>query len=245
MKKQNNYNIICIIPARGGSRGIPQKNLITFCGKPLLQWSIEQACASNYIKKVYVSSDDRQILQLSARAGAGQILRPKKFASSVSSSEEALLHAMDIIEEAGEGKIDIVVFLQATSPVRESSDIDSALRLFMRKRADSLFSAAVLRDYCIWRNDNGRMKSITFDYTHRGRRQERPCFYLENGSLYIFKPRIIKRYHNRLGGRITIYPMPLWKSHEIDTVEDIEICRYYMETKILKEEDAHGHRSLS
>ena len=109
-------NIVCIIPARGGSKGIPKKNTIEFCGKPLIVWSIEQAKASQYIKNVYVSSDDRKILKIAVESGAEIIKRPKKLATALSPSEEALQHAIHHIQKSDEEKIEIIVFLQATSP---------------------------------------------------------------------------------------------------------------------------------
>ncbi|NQT81279.1 MAG: acylneuraminate cytidylyltransferase family protein [Candidatus Aminicenantes bacterium] len=229
-------NIITIIPARGGSKGIPQKNIIEFCGKSLISWSIEQAEASKYIKNVYVSSDDREVLKVSKESGAKIIKRPIKMATDTSRAEEALLHAINHIHKLSKEKIDIVIFLQATSPLRTSKDIDNAIRLFLSKKADSLFSASILEDFCIWEVRNRKLRSVTFDYKQRGRRQDRYPYYLENGSIYIFKPEIIKINNNRLGGKIIFYSMPLWKSYEIDTIEDVEICEYYMKNKILKKE---------
>jgi N-acylneuraminate cytidylyltransferase len=231
-------NIICIIPARGGSKGIPGKNLFEFCGKPLIQWSIEQAKGSNYIKNVYVSSDDEEILKVSQSAGAYIVRRPKHLATDTASSDEAILHALGSIQEHSQENIDIVVFLQATSPVRMSADIDEAVELFISQGADSLFSGSLLDDFCIWENDGEQLRSITYDYKDRGVRQKRRPCYLENGSLYIFKPEILKQLHNRLGGKIIFYPMPMWKSYEIDVPEDVEICEYYMYRKILKRQEA-------
>lgn len=225
-------NIVAIIPARGGSKSIPMKNIMDFCGKPLIAWSIEQAGGSKYIHDVYVSTDDEEIARVSRQYGAKIILRPQELATDTSSSEEAMVHAISELEK--NGAIDIVVFLQATSPLREAGDLDKAIEDFFAKKADSLFSATILEDFCIWGKEGDSLTSITFDYKNRGRRQERKPCYLENGSIYIFKPEIIKHYNNRLGGNITFYAMPLWKSYEIDNIEDLETCEYYMQKKILK-----------
>lgn len=226
-------NVVCIIPARGGSKAIPRKNLIDFCGKPLLVWSIEQALGSRYIKSVFVSSDSDDILSIARKAGAGAILRPKKIAGDRALSEDALLHALGKIERCQHKKTAIVVFLQATSPLRTSEDIDCAIRMFISKKADSLFSAARLEDFCIWQRNGQEWGSVNFDYRNRGRRQERDPLFLENGSIYIFRPAILRRLHNRLGGKIAVYPMPFWKSYEIDEARDVELCRYFMMKKIL------------
>lgn len=221
-----------IILARGGSKSIPQKNIINFHNKPLIAWTIEQALSSDYISEVFVSTDDKDIGNISAKYGAKVIWRPEDLAADNSTSEEALLHAISEIEK--HKKIELVVFLQATSPLRGKKDIDNAMEKFFSTNADSLFSAAVLDDFCAWEVAGDGLRSITFDYKNRGRRQDRKPFYLENGSIYIFKPEVIKKYNNRLGGEIAFYQMPLWKSHEIDNLEDIEICEYFMQ-KVLSE----------
>ncbi|MCK5534319.1 acylneuraminate cytidylyltransferase family protein [bacterium] len=229
MKKKQILNIVCIIPARGGSKEIPGKNLMNFCGKPLIVWSIEQAKASKYIKKIYVSSDDAKILKVSGKASAEIIKRPKKLATDISSSEQALLHAMSYIKKFNKETIDIIVFLQATSPLRTSEDIDKAIKLFISKKADSLFSAAALEDFCIWSNQDKKLTSLSYNYQNRGNRQNRQPLYLENGSIYIFKPSILEKFNNRFGGKIEMYIMDYWKSFEIDKLKDIEICEYFMQ----------------
>ena len=129
--------IVCIIPARGGSKRIPQKNIMKFCGKQLIAWSIEQAKASRYIDEVYVSSDDDEILKVSKEHSASIIKRPKELATDSSISEDALLHALDYMDNP-----DVVVFLQATSSVRQTKDIEDALTHFITRDADSLFSVS-------------------------------------------------------------------------------------------------------
>ena len=166
-------NIVAIIPARGGSKAIPRKNLINFCGKPLMLWSIEQARHSRYINNVFVSSDNDEILSVARKAGAGAIIRPKRIAGDKSSSDDALLHALDKIEGSQNEKVDLIVFLQATSPLRLPEDIDQAIKMLIVKKADSLFSAAKLEDFCLWKESRGKLESMTYDHLNRGRRQER------------------------------------------------------------------------
>ncbi|OGL40570.1 MAG: hypothetical protein A2042_05310 [Candidatus Schekmanbacteria bacterium GWA2_38_11] len=227
-------NIITIIPARCGSKSIHRKNIIDFCGKPLIAWTIEHALKSRYVKGVYVTTESDEIENVSKRYGAEIIRRPTKLATDTSSSEEALLHVISEIEKYRQ--IDTIVFLQATSPLREEDDIDKALEKFFSEKADSLFSATMLEDFCLWEIINGKFKSVTFDYKNRGRRQDRKPYYLENGSIYIFNPDILRKYSNRLGGKIVFYPMPLWKSYEIDSIEDLKICEYFMKSRLLKKQ---------
>lgn len=227
--------VVCIIPARGGSKGIPRKNILLFCGKPLLAWSILQAKVSKYIQNVYVSSDNEEILKVAKKFGAKGIKRPPALATDTASSETALIHTLDIVEKENNRKIDLIVFLQATSPLRTTADLDLAIEALVAQRADSLFSAAILEDFCIWHKLSGKLKSMTYDYCQRGRRQDRKPLYLENGSIYVFKPEILKKYNNRLGGKIGLYLMDYWKSYEIDKQEDIEFCEYFMK-KMLNQE---------
>ncbi len=226
-------NIVAIIPARGGSKVIPRKNLIDFCGKPLLVWSIQQARQSRSISSVFVSSDSDEILSVAQKAGAKAILRPKAIAGDKASSEDALLHALDEIEAGQRKKVDLMVFLQATSPLRTSGDIDGAIKALISQKADSLFSAAVLGDFCLWKKKGSKLESLTFDYRNRGRRQERDPLFLENGSIYVFKPSVLRKSRNRLGGKIAAYVMPFWQSYEIDEMPDVELCGYFMKKKIL------------
>jgi len=220
-----------IIPARGGSKGIPKKNIIDFCGKPLIAWTIEQAMASKKVDEVYVSTDDSDIATISSQYGAKVIDRPKSLASDTSSSEEALLHALSIIEQ--EYTVDYVVFLQATSPLRGPNDIDDAVDKILSTGADSLLSCCRLQDFFIWKKTNDGYKSVNYDYRNRKRRQDIELTYLENGSIYIFKPSIMKEYHNRLGGYIEIFEMEYWKSCQIDDKEDIDLCEFFMKRNMM------------
>jgi len=225
-------NICAIIPARGGSKGIPKKNIIDFCGKPLVAWSILQCKDCDLIKEVYVSSDDEEIIDISCKYGAKAIRRPERLATDFSTSEDALLHAVSVIER--ETDIDMVVFLQATSPLREKKDIEGAITEFQDQKADSLFSAAGLEDFFIWTRTPEGFSSMNYDYKNRIRRQDVEKQFVENGSIYIFKPSILKKYNNRLGGSIGIYEMDFWKTWEIDSIEDKELCEWYFNKKILK-----------
>lgn len=229
-------NIIAVIPARAGSKGIKDKNIINFCGKPLLAWSILQAKASTRIDKVYVSTDGSNIADIAKQYGADVIERPAQLSSDTASSESALLHAIDTISQST--PVDLVVFLQATSPIRELTDIDHAIDIFLKNDYDSLFSMCQLDDYCIWKETNKKLTSFTYDYKKRGRRQEREPLFLENGSIYLFKPEVLRTENNRLGGRIGMYEMPFNHSYEIDSEADIEICEYFMKKVVNNYEES-------
>lgn len=231
-------NIVAIIPARAGSKGIKNKNIIDFCGKPLLAWSVRQALITKEIKNVYISTDGEEIAEIANKYGAKVIWRPDNLSGDSASSESALLHAVSKMPSVP----DTIVFLQATSPVRRLNDIGNAIAEFQEKRLDSLFSTTLLEDYCIWKNTDTKLESISYDYKMRGRRQEREPLYLENGSLYIFKTKLLKKHGNRLGGKIGMYQMDRVCSYEIDSSEDISICEYFMRKLMGSEE--HYEESL-
>lgn len=126
--------VLCIIPARGGSRGIPKKNIIDFDSRPLLCWSIAQAQASKYIDKIVVSSDSEEILDVARNAGACTIKRPPGISGDHATTEDTLRHCLWHYDD-----YDIVVLLQATSPLREPKDIDKAIEKLVHSGCDSVF----------------------------------------------------------------------------------------------------------
>ena len=226
-------NIVAIILARGGSKSIPKKNIVNFCGKPLLFWSIKQAKKVKDVSSVWVSSDDKTILNLAKKFGANIIPRPKHLSNDTSSSVSGWLHALKHIEK--NEHVDLLVALQPTSPVRESQDIVSAINKFKRTKCDSMFSASMLGDFLIWKKiGKDKFQSMNYNYKKRPRRQNFPKQYIENGSFYIIKPEILKKYHNPLGGKICISKMEFWKSFEIDDYEDLEFCEIIMKHYLLK-----------
>lgn len=220
---------IAIIPSRGGSKGIPKKNIIDFCGKPLISWSILQAKNTPEIDEVYVSSDSDEILKVAKKYGADIIKRPDEISGDKATSESVIEHALTTKELTSEK----VIMLQATSPLRKSDDISRAICQFETEKYDSLFSGAKLDDFLIWEKaQNGILNSFNYDYGKRGRRQDRKPQYVENGSFYIFKPNILFSTGNRLGGKIGIFLMDFWQSFEIDSMDDLEIVKILFELKL-------------
>lgn len=219
---------VAIIPARGGSKGIPRKNLKDFCGKPLLAWSILQAKRAAGIDSVWVTSDDTEILAEAEKWGGKGILRPAELSGDKATSESAWIHALDTIE-AGSGPCDAVIGMQCTSPLRESRDMENGLKIFKEQGLDSMFSGALIGDFYIWqKSQTGGVESFNYDWTNRKRRQDFAEQYVENGSFYIFTPKLLRGTNNRLGGKIGIAPMEFWKSFELDTLENWKMCEYLM-----------------
>jgi CMP-N,N'-diacetyllegionaminic acid synthase len=226
-------SIVSIILARGGSKGIPQKNIIEFCGKPLIAWTIEN-CIDAGSSSVWVSSDSDEILEISAEYGANKIKRPDDIAGDFATSESAWLHAINYIEQAEE-KIDWVVAPQVTSPLREASDISKAIILAKENIHDSFFSCSVAEDLFFWqKNNNGNLDSVNYDWRNRKRRQDIPKQFIENGSFYIFKPQVLRNTNNRFGSNIGIVEMEFWKMFEIDSFDDLKMCSALMREFIIK-----------
>ena len=226
-------NVECIILARGGSKGIPGKNIIDFCGKPLLAWTIEQCIQAESIRTVWVSSDDKKILSVAKSYGADLIERPKSISGDLASSEEGWLHAIDFLEQKGYAP-DVVLAPQVTSPLRESSDIDRAVARFTDENLDSLFSASMAGDLYFWKKDaDGSLNSKNYDYTNRKRRQVFQQQIIENGSFYLFKPEVIKKEYNRFGGKIGYSKIEFWKMFEIDSPDDLKMCEALMREFLL------------
>jgi N-acylneuraminate cytidylyltransferase len=219
---------VAIIPARGGSKGISHKNIIDLCGKPLVAWSIAQARAASGVDSVWVTSDSAAILDVAASYGANPIRRPSEISGDEASSESAWLHALDTIE-AGGIEVDTVIGMQATSPVREPSDLERALTQFKREQLGALLTCCEVEDFFMWRYGPDRQPvGVNHDYKNRTRRQNIEKRYLENGSFYIFKPSILRTYGNRLAGKIGIYVMEKYKMFQIDNPQDIILCQAIM-----------------
>ncbi len=222
---------VAIIPARGGSKGIPGKNIIDFRGHPLIAWTIAAARRCQAIDGVFVSTDSPEIAAVSRRYGAEVIDRPAEIAGDRATSESALLHACEEIKRRNGQAPARVVFLQATSPLRETSELDGALAKFDQKNLDSLFSASQPEDMLFWQKTAAGYRSINYDYASRKRRQdmnEEPVLLIETGSFYITRLGLLQQSQNRLGGHIGVWPVDFWKSFEIDSQAGLELCTLLM-----------------
>lgn len=212
-------NILAIIPARGGSKGIPRKNVRLLGGKPLLAYSVEHALQARQVNRTIVSTDDSEIAEIARQYGAEVLVRPPELATDTSSTESVLLHALSVLEQ-DEGYVpSLLILLQPTSPLRQPEDIDNAIDTFNTAGADSLFSCYHSHAFH-WKLQDDRPVSINYDYHHRPRRQDMAPEYIENGSIYITRPEILKQYENRLEGRICLYEMDFLDSFEVDAEED-------------------------
>jgi N-acylneuraminate cytidylyltransferase len=220
-----------IIPARGGSKGLKNKNIYPVAGLPLLAWSVIQATDAEHVDRVFVTTDDATIAQVAREYGAEVIDRPQEISGDKATSESALLHALDTIAGKEGSMPETVVFLQATSPLRKPGDIDRAIDIFRQDDADSLISVTRADDLTIWEHRDGEWNSVNFDWRNRGMRQDRPSQFIENGSIYLFHPSVLRSFNNRIGSKLSVYPMEFWQTWEIDTIEEIDLVEFYMKSK--------------
>ena len=220
--------IISIIPARGGSKGIPRKNVRHLAGKPLILHTLLHAIQTPSLERNIVSTDDPEIAAISKQVGVEVIQRPKEISGDTATSESVLHHVLDHLQESEGYGPDLVVFLQATSPLRNPQDIQSAIDTLQREQADSLFSASRVHGF-VWRSTADTLSAITYDPSQRQRRQDFvETIWEENGSIYIFKPKVLKKHNNRLGGKIAVYPMDSLDSFQVDEPHDLELIETIM-----------------
>lgn len=224
-------SLAVVILARGGSKGIPKKNIVHFCGKPLIAWTIEQ-CLNANISDLYVSSDSNEILDLSCNYGAQPIVRPMEISGDHASSEDGWLHALDVIKSKGKN-YDWYLAPQVTSPIRQSTDFIKGIELAYSENYDSIFSSSVVDDLFMWSFSSGVYSSLNYDWKNRKRRQDIGKQFVENGSFYMFRPNTLKKNRNRLGGRIGNVKMEFWKMFEIDSNDDLRLCSAVMKEFIL------------
>ena len=206
-------NALAIIPARGGSKGIPLKNIQQVGGKPLIAWSIEQALAADCVGRVIVSTDDQRIADVAIQYDAEVYWRGAFTATDEASSESALLEVIN----AQDGCEPTIVFLQATSPIRQLRDIDRAYALL--RDADSVFSARRVEGY-IWNKGVCLVPTCT---KRVPRQQHHQVTLEENGSIYVFRTDPFVQVGRRLFGIVRPYLMHSLDSYQIDTEQDMEL----------------------
>lgn len=215
---------LAIIPARAGSKGIPNKNLRMLAGRPLVAWSIQHARDAKLVDRVIVSTDGEEIAAEAKKWGADvPFMRPAEISGDRASTELAMIHAVEMLAKNGYHP-DLVMLLQATSPLRSPGAVDRAIRLLMESKADSLVSGTEIHPF-LWRNV--RNGEAMYDFHKRPMRQDIPeaeRLYEENGSIYIVRTEILLRDKCRLGGKIVIFPMSSREKIDLDTLDDFAVA---------------------
>lgn len=223
MMQEAGTRVVAVIPARGGSQGIPRKNLQRVGGLTLIARTVRAAVGSDRVDDVYVSSDSEEILDEARRHGARAIRRPTALGSASASSESALVHALETIEEEGGAPVKVLVFMQCTTPLTTSDDIDRAVAMVADGLYDSVFTATAFH-YFVWRESPVGMVGANHDASVRQRRQDRPVEWLENGAVYVMKCVDFLRVRHRFFGRVGVCPMPGIRSIEIDDPDDLRMA---------------------
>lgn len=222
-------NVVAIIPARGGSKGVPKKNIKELNGKPLIAYSIEHALATATVDKVVVSTDCDEIAEISIQCGAEVIKRPEGISGDFASSEDALIHSVKELKSA-EWDATHVVFLQCTSPIRKENDIGDCLDLVLSGGFDSALTVVENHKF-LWRTDSNNIATpVNYDPHHRKMRQE-ISEYQENGSIYVMKTVDLLNTQCRLNGRVGVHVMGEETGYEIDTLIDFKILEQLMSEK--------------
>jgi len=214
---------IAIIPARGGSKGIPGKNLKKINGSSLLQRAIEAAHRSATVTEVFVTSDAPEILREAERHGAGTIHRPIDLASDTASSESALLHALDELEARGID-LDIVVFLQCTSPFISPDEVDGVVAQIVDKNADCALTVTPFHGF-LWRPESLGLSPLGHEKDSRPRRQDREPVFLETGAAYAMRADQFRREKHRFFGVVGQHVVSQKQAVEIDEPVDLEIAK--------------------
>jgi len=219
---------LAIIPARGGSKRLPRKNVLRLNGKPLVSWSIEAGLKSKYIDKVIVTSDDDEILDLAKEFSADIIRRPSDLSTDISTTFDAIEHTINNLE-----RYDYIVLLQPTSPLRKSKHIDEAIELLISKKADAIVSACKMEHSPLWSNTlpkDDSMQGFLREEVLNKRSQDLEQYYRLNGAIYICKTdKLLEQKSFFLKDNIYAYLMDRKSSIDIDEEIDFKIAKILMD----------------
>lgn len=216
--------VLGIIPARGGSKGVPRKNIREVAGRPLIAYTVDAALASRLLTRCIVSTDDQETADISASLGCEVMKRPIELAQDETPTLDVVKYAFDVLESQGEF-FDFGLVLQPTSPLRTGLDIDSALQALIQSDADSVVSVYQVSDHHparMYRMENGRLVSFDEKFAS-ARRQELPPVYHRNGAIYAFRRSLLEQ-DTLMGQTILPYIMAEDRSLNIDTEYDLVLA---------------------
>ncbi len=223
-------SILAIIPARSGSKGLPHKNILELNKKPLIAWSIIEAKKSKYIDKCIISTNDKQIADISISYDAEvPFMRPPELSTDDANVNDVIKHAINKINN----QYDIVIVLQPTSPLRKSSDIDQALELMINEGAPTVISVCKASKPIHWNyiiNDNGRLKPVASFNKRSMNRQQFPITYIPNGALYVSKTDYFIRENSFYTNLTLAFIMPPERSIDIDSQIDFFTAKAIIES---------------
>lgn len=223
MKSDNNFGkILGLIPARGGSKGLPRKNVLPVAGKPLIAWTIDAAKQSRHLDRLVLSSDDEEIMATARRFGCDvPFRRPNSLADDAATTIDVAKHALQALPG-----YDILVVLQPTSPLRSSNDIDAAVERLITTQADSCVTVNEPDKSPYWSysvSNNGLIEPLIDAQLALKRRQELPPAYVINGAVYAAKTAWLMRQNGFVGSNTVASVMPAGRSLDVDTLQDLRV----------------------
>lgn len=232
-KRVKQRNILAIIPARGGSKSLPRKNIRLLCGKPLVAHSIETALSSEFIDRVVISTEDEEIARIAEQYGGEVIERPAELARDDTPSSLVYQHVIEHLERKENFATDLIVALQPTSPLRIVTDIDGAIQKFLEAGCDSVLSVCEAEHppYWMYTLDGDRMKILIHGGEEISRRQDAPLVYRINGAVYVTRKQVIMIENKVWGDDTRAYIMPWNRSVDIDTEIDFKLAELLMQER--------------
>lgn len=226
--------ILAVIPARGGSKGLPGKNIRELAGKPLIAWSIEAGRQSRYVDQLVVSTDSKEIAQVAELWGGNvPFMRPADLATDEAKGIDAILHAIHWHQERGE-PFDLVLVLQPTSPLRTARDIDRAVELLFEKSASAIVSVCPTDHHPWWANtlpEDGSMKDFLRPELMNTNRQELPEFCRLNGAIYLAYIPFLEKTSSFIADGTFAYVMPAEASVDIDKMLDLHLAEILLKER--------------
>jgi len=221
----NNKTILAIIPARGGSKGLPDKNIKDLCGKPLIGWTIEQSKASKVIDEIFVSTDSLKISNVAKEYGVNvPILRPEELAKDSSSSMDVVDHVLSYFESKNTF-FDYILLLEPTSPLRKDNDLDSAIKLAIENESvDGVISLGEVHmehPMIVKKlNQKGKIESYIENVKKISQRQQTDKAYFPYGVIYMIKTKVFRNKRTFYTNNIIPYFIERWQNYEVDDIYD-------------------------
>jgi CMP-N-acetylneuraminic acid synthetase len=219
------FRVVGLIPARGGSKGVPRKNIKPLAGKPLLAYTAEAALAAKHLSRVVLSTDDEEIAAVGRACGLDvPFLRPAELAEDSTPTLPVVQHALRWLLESGDA-FDAVCLLQPTNPLRRAADIDACIALLIEQQADTVFSMLAVPaehnpHWVYFKSEDGSLRLATGETTPIPRRQLLPAAYHREGSVYVTRTNVVLEQNSLYGARVVGYEMDAAQSINIDTPED-------------------------
>ena len=229
----NGKSVLAIIPARGGSKGLPGKNIKELCGKPLIAWTIEQAKSCDDSDRIVVSTDDEEIAEVAKKYSAEvPFVRPPELASDTATTIDVIFHAINWLKEHEDYRPEYILLLQPTSPLRSGEDINGAIQMLKDKDVRAVVSVCETDHYPWWSNilpADDNMKDFLRPEILNKRRQDLPVFYRLNGAIYLADTDYLREQNSFLGPDTFAYKMSKERSVDVDSDIDFKLAALLLE----------------